>query len=163
MTQRFFACQKGNIMTPLEALSKWFKEQDVEVQKDASLLVSMYLFDEMSLPDWKSPVPKVLAWLDVSDLPRYAIVGRVIRFRACFEHTCARRFKPEGWATTDRVFRSVIAKGASDSGSDEAKIAAQAFPMLRALPERIEKWGKVGLSWEKLLDEHLSDEALEQW
>ncbi len=152
-------------MTPLEALSKWFKEQDEDVQKNAAFLVSVCLFDGVSLLDLENPVVKLLDWLDAdaSDLPRAAVVGRVIRFRACFEHTCAARFKPEGWATADRIFRSVITKGASDPNSDDAKFAPKAFPMLRALPEHIEKWGKVGLSWQKLVDEHLSKETLDHW
>jgi hypothetical protein len=150
-------------MTPLDAISKWLNEQDAEVRSDTGMLVSMLLFDNTSFEVLQNGAANLLAWLGTKGLPSYTVVGRAVRFRACFEFVYTKRFTPEGWTNTEKMFRSIISTGASDSTSDEAKLSPSAFPMLRALPERIEVWREVGIAWKQLLDDHISDEALESW
>jgi hypothetical protein len=150
-------------MSPLEEISEWFDEQDAEVQGDIAFLVSMLLFDDLSFEDHEKPRPKLSAWLDAKGLPRYLDVGRAIRFRACFEFAYAKRFEPAGWAHTEEMFRAIVTTGANDPDSMEAKFSGSAFPMLRALPERIEVWRAVGISWRRLWSERLTSERLEAW
>jgi len=149
-------------MTPLETLSNWLSEQDNEVQTDAAFLVSALLFDDFPKIKMDEFLPNLMAWLGVKNLSSFELVGRSIRFRACFELACGNRFTEAGWVAPEQIFRNVIAEGVRNPESDRARLAPKAFPMLRQLPARKEKWMQVGASWNKLVQEHLSNECLQK-
>jgi hypothetical protein len=88
-------------------------------------------------------------------------IGRVLRFHSCFEYAFASRFTPAGWIDTERFFRGIVEKAARNPDSEEAKMPS-AFRMLRALPECMETWRSIGISWDELY-EHISDEALNRY
>jgi hypothetical protein len=150
-------------MSPLEEISNWLNEQDEDLRGEIASLLAFLLFDNVSFKpfDLEHCESVLQAWLTESNSPSFTVVGRAVRFRACFEFAFAKRFTSERWEQPERLLRSVVSSAASDPASDAAKIASSAFPMLRALPDR--QWRILGISWASLFERRLSDETLENW
>ncbi len=81
-------------MNPLEAIAHWLDDQDENAQHQIANSVAPYLLDDLShaprahlFDDVSQAIClRVLQeWLSEDDLTTYQIMGRAVRFRACFE------------------------------------------------------------------------------
>ena len=133
-------------MSPLVALSDWLRRQDPKIKSDMVGLMLMLLQDNFDPSDDGIAIEQqLLQWLKDNGTPSYRIVGKVVTFRACFEHLFRKGFTPQGW---ERTLRSAAGK------SEDA---------LCELTETRQAWIAVGKSWDGLLREHLTDEVLYEW
>jgi hypothetical protein len=81
-------------MNPLEAIAHWLDDQDENAQHQIANSVAPYLLDDLShaprahlFDDVSQAIclPVLQEWLSEDDLTTYQIMGRAVRFRACFE------------------------------------------------------------------------------
>jgi hypothetical protein len=150
-------------LSPLATLANWLKQQQEDAQNDIAFGVAALMDDD----GWSKSGEVLRAAMfnlldDREELP-LRVVGRTIAFKSCLEYFCRSRFHAEGWEDNEDMFRSVISEAATDHESEAAQIAFSAFQMLRQLPARREMWLAVGKSWSALVEEHLSDDALDRW
>ena len=149
--------------SPLAAIARWVRAQDEAIQDEIAGLLAFLMFEEDGyLASIEKQREAMLTWLNYEGLS-FRTIGRALMFKSCLEHACRKRFSEEGWEENAETFRSVISEGSSDHESDAAQIAPSAFRMLRQLPERKEAWLAVGRTWDELMQEHLSEEALNTW
>jgi hypothetical protein len=140
-------------MSPLVALSDWLRGQDPTIKSDMVGLMLMLLQDGFDPSEDGIAIEKnLLQWLSDNDTPSYRIVGKAVTFRACFEHLFRKSFTPQRWVDSEGMLRSIVKEKANDFEY-----------ALRGLTEARQAWIAVGKSWDNLVCEHLSDEALYEW
>ena len=149
-------------MSPLDALRGWYEEQTEAFQEEIAFLLSTSMFDNEN-DSFSSCVADLKAWLGAKNLDPYNLTGRVARFRACFELAFAHRFHESGWDRPKSFFKYILTEGSSNVDSDQFHLSPTAFKMLRGLPERVEEWKQVGISWTALREKHLTDAVLSNW
>ncbi|NUU44377.1 hypothetical protein [Tardiphaga robiniae] len=150
-------------MSPIVSIKNWYLSLEQELQADIGYFFSTTILNE---DGFDNPSDRVIKWLDaVAVSQTYHQVGAAVTFRAFISYFISDRFREDGWATPERLFKSVIQEASEDKTreSTASRLAPSAFRMLRNLPDRKAKWIEAGQAWKVLLDSTLSDAAFNDY
>ncbi|WP_284274312.1 hypothetical protein [Bradyrhizobium iriomotense] len=153
-------------MTPLQTISDWFEKQHAQIQGEITAGIALLLdFDDADFLalDNEEQGEFIRQWLSEVGLPTYAVVGRALTFRACFEYFAEFRFTEVWWKQSEELFREALEETKGNPHSDAARFAPTAQRLLDDMPARKSRWIEVRQSWRELADGSLTPSALRKW
>ncbi|WP_027556317.1 hypothetical protein [Bradyrhizobium sp. Cp5.3] len=153
-------------MTPLQTISDWFEKQHAQVQGEITAGMALLLdFDDADFLPLDSEEQREFfrQWLSEVGLPAYAVVGRALTFRACFEYFAESRFSEASWKQSEELFREALEETKGNPHSDAARFAPTAQRLLDEMPARRSRWIEGRQSWRGLADGSLTPDALRKW